>query len=141
VVRQLEPLPIVIVDSITISAASSPLPSAVLPKDRVRAHFIGVNTLTDQLRLPHDIVEAVFQKSYCLPNEILGIGELIVVQQYRQTGWIHLSQRNRLPSWIGITNSADGDSFETRSLQLPGTRLRDRFGQVISANLAPMLSS
>ena len=45
-----------------------------------------------------------------------------------QTGSIHLSPKSRLPSWIGSTNSADGDLFETRSLQLPRMRLRDHFG-------------
>jgi hypothetical protein len=37
----------------------------------------------------------------------------------RQPGSIRSSRKNRRQFWIGSTNSEGGDSFETRSLQLP----------------------
>ncbi|UHH10160.1 hypothetical protein LU699_18220 [Luteimonas fraxinea] len=77
----LEPALVVVVDAITIARTSSPFAIARLPKVGVSGHFIRMDALPNQLGFSDKRIEAGFHRPDCLMDEVMGITELIVLQQ------------------------------------------------------------
>ena len=75
-----KPSLVVVIYAVAISIAASPLASTVTPEIRIRAHFVGMNALSDQLDLSHHCVEALLQDSDSLTHQIVRIRELVVMQ-------------------------------------------------------------